>query len=171
MNNEDKDHIELKSNNKSDFDSKQKKSNSGKKLYRNPDKKVLGSVCSGLADYFGVSVLMVRFFWLILSLFFFIGFFIYIIFWIAIPSKKTLESNIDSNRDKSNSTKGVAKNSFSLVGLIIIGCFLGLWGGWEFGQTLHSKGSIITFMLSLSGSVTGGILGAIAGVRIVSKNN
>ncbi|MDX5585343.1 MAG: PspC domain-containing protein [Aureibaculum sp.] len=176
MNNQNKDHIELNSDNKSDFDLKQKKSNSTKKLYRNTNKKVFGGVCSGLADYFGISVLLVRILWLILFLFYFIGFIIYIILWIAIPNKKKLESdldksNIDSNRDKSNSTNGVVKNIFSLIGLIITGCFLGLWGGWEYGQTLDSKGTIITVMIALSGSVIGGVLGSIVGVIIVSKNN
>ena len=93
MSNQNNDDFELKSNNKSDSDLKQKKSNSNKKLYRNTNKKVLGGVCSGLADYFGVSELLVRILWLILSLFFCIGFIIYIILWIAIPNKKNLESD------------------------------------------------------------------------------
>lgn len=149
----------------------QKKINSTKKLYRNTKDKVLGGVCSGLADYFGFSILLVRILWLILSLFFFVGFIIYTGLWIGIPNKKNIESDIDSNHDKSNSTKEVVKNSFSLIGLIIIGSFLGLWGGWEYGQTLDSKGSIITLMIALSGFVIGGIIGSIIGVKIVSKNN
>ena len=175
MNRQNKDHIELKSNKKSDFDSK-KKINSAKKLYRNPNKKVLGGVCSGLADYFGVSVLLLRILSLILSIFYCIGIIIYVGLWIGIPIKKNIESDldksdIDSNRDKSNSTTAVVKNASSLIGFIIIGCFLGLWAGWVFGQTLDSKGSIITLMIALSGSVIGGVLGSIFGVIVVSKNN
>lgn len=155
----------------------QKKSNSNKKLYRNTNKKVLGGVCSGLADYFGVSELLVRILWLILSLFFCIGIIIYIILWIAIPDKKYLESDLDksdnnSNREKSNSTKGVVKNSFSILGIIVIGCFLGFLGGWEYGRSLGYTGgkSIGTLMTALSGFVFGGVLASIIGVIIVSKN-
>ncbi len=116
-----------------------------------------------------------RILWLILSLFFFIGFIIYIGLWIGIPNKKNLESDLDKsdfdlNRDKPNSTKGVVKNSFSLIGLIITGCVLGFWGGWEYGL-LDSEGNIVTLMIALAGSLIGGILGSIAGVMIVSKNN
>ncbi|MEH6538392.1 MAG: PspC domain-containing protein [Psychroserpens sp.] len=177
MNNQDKDHVELKSNNKSDFDLKQKNSNSTKKLYRNTNKKVFGGVCSGLADYFGISVLLVRIIWLILSLFFFIGFIIYIGLWIGIPNNIYIESDldksdIDSNREKSNSTKEVVKNSFSILGIIILGCVLGFWGGWEYGRSLGYTGgeSIGTLMLALSGFVFGGVLASIIGVIIVSKN-
>lgn len=177
MSNQNNDDFELKSNNKSDSDLKQKKSNSNKKLYRNANKKVLGGVCSGLADYFGISELLVRILWLILSLFFCIGFIIYIILWIAIPNKNILESDLDkpdmdSNRDKSNSTNGVVKNIFLLIGFIIIGCVLGFWGGWEYGRSLGYTGgeSIGTLMIALSGFVFGGVLASIIGVIIVSKN-
>ena len=176
MSNQNNDDVELKSNNKSDSDLKQKQSNSTKKLYRNTNKKVFGGVCSGLANYFGISVILVRILWLILSIFFCIGIIIYIILWIAIPDKKYLESDLDksdnnSNRDKSNSTKGVVKNSFSILGIIIIGCVLGFWGGWEYGRSLGYTGgeSIGTFMIALSGFVIGGVLASIIGVIIVSK--
>ena len=53
MNSQDKDHIELKSNNKPDLDLKQKKSNSTKKLYWNTNKKVFGGV---LASIIGVII-------------------------------------------------------------------------------------------------------------------
>lgn len=177
MNNQNKDHIESNSNNKSDIDLKQKKSNSTKKLYRNTDKKVFGGVCSGLADYFGVSVILTRIIWLLLSLFFFIGFIIYIGLWIGIPNKIYIESDFDksdndSNRDKSNSTKEVVENSFSILGIIILGCALGFWGGWEYGRSLGYTGSesIGTLMIALFGFVFGGVLASIIGVIIISKN-
>ncbi|WP_082591040.1 PspC domain-containing protein [Sediminicola sp. YIK13] len=177
MSNQNNDDVELKSNNKSDSDLKQKKSNFTKILYRNTNKKVFGGVCSGLANYFGISVILVRILWLILSIFFCFGIIIYIILWIAIPDKKYLESDLDksdnnSNRDKSNSTKEVVKNSFSVLGIIVIGCFLGFWGGWEYGRSLGYTGgeSMGTLMIALSGFVFGGVLASIIGVIIVRKN-
>lgn len=153
-----------------------KKINSTKKLYRNTNKKVLGGVCSGLADYFGISELLLRILSLILSIFYCIGIIIYVGLWIGIPIKKNIESDLDKSdinsiRDKSNSTTSVVKNASSLIGFIIIGCFLGLWCGWVFGQTLDSKGSIITVMIALSSSAIGSVLGSIVGVLVVSKNN
>lgn len=57
----------------------------GKKLMRDPDDKVLGGVCSGLAHYFGMEPK-----WLRLLLVFFVlvggsGFLVYIILWIVMP--------------------------------------------------------------------------------------
>ena len=86
-----------------------------------------------------------------------------------IELKSNTESDFDLIRDKPNSTKGIVKNSFSLLGLIIIGCLLGFWGGWEFGL-LDSEGNIITLMIALAGCLIGGVIGAIVGVIIVSKN-
>jgi len=58
-----------------------------KKLYRDEYHKVLGGVCSGLADYFEMDVTVVR---LLFAFTFFImgiGFIPYIILWIVLPKK------------------------------------------------------------------------------------
>jgi len=58
-----------------------------KKLYRDEYHKVLGGVCSGLADYFDMDVTVVR---LLFAFTFFImgvGFIPYIILWIVLPKK------------------------------------------------------------------------------------
>lgn len=72
-----------------------------KKLFRNPDNKVLGGVCSGLAAYTSIDTTLVRVLFVILFLGFSIlgihfgggGFmiFAYIIMWIAIPEARTVE--------------------------------------------------------------------------------
>ena len=57
--------------------------NNTKRLYRDEQNKVLGGVCSGIANYFGIEPLVVRILW-----FFLIGVNIlaYLILWIAVPS-------------------------------------------------------------------------------------
>jgi phage shock protein PspC (stress-responsive transcriptional regulator) len=57
--------------------------NRPKRLYRDEQNKVLGGVCSGIANYFGIEPLVVRILW-----FFLIGINIlaYLILWIAVPS-------------------------------------------------------------------------------------
>jgi len=64
----------------SNFDSS---NNRPKRLYRDEQNKVLGGVCSGIANYFGIEPLAVRILW-----FFLIGVNIlgYLILWIAVPS-------------------------------------------------------------------------------------
>lgn len=65
-----------------------------KKLYRNPDDKVIGGVASGLAAYFGVEVVYTR-----LALAFLIlaggsGFLIYLILWIITPVASSITERI-----------------------------------------------------------------------------
>lgn len=67
-----------------------------KRLYRNPSDKVLGGVCSGLASYFNIDVLIVR-------VLFVLGFLLsagtivtlgYLILWIAIPKAILTEQKL-----------------------------------------------------------------------------
>lgn len=61
----------------------------GKKLMRDPDDKMLGGVCSGLAHYFGIEPVWIR---VILVLFFLLGgsgVLAYIVLWIVMPVAKT----------------------------------------------------------------------------------
>jgi phage shock protein C len=61
------------------------------RLYRNPFDKVLGGVCSGIANYFDVDPVILRLIFAVLFLTFGIGFLAYIIAWIVIPMAKTPE--------------------------------------------------------------------------------
>ncbi|HSQ48029.1 MAG TPA: PspC domain-containing protein, partial [Lutibacter sp.] len=56
-----------------------------KKLYRDLNHKILGGVCAGLATYFGISIILTRIIWLLLSIFFGVGFIAYVVMWIVIP--------------------------------------------------------------------------------------
>jgi phage shock protein C len=66
-----------------------------KKLYRNEYHKVIGGVCSGLAEYFEMDVTVVR---LLFAFTFFImgvGFIPYIILWIVLPKKGFMYNNFN----------------------------------------------------------------------------
>ncbi|MEJ7611041.1 MAG: PspC domain-containing protein [Ferruginibacter sp.] len=69
-----------------------------KRLFRDENHKILGGVCSGVANYFGIDVVIVRIVFLILLFSFGIGFIPYIILWIAVPS--TASTEIGSLRKK-----------------------------------------------------------------------
>ncbi len=59
-----------------------------KRLYRSQDK-VLGGVCSGIAEYLGLDVTLVRIGYLLLSILSaaFPGVLVYIILWIIMPER------------------------------------------------------------------------------------
>jgi phage shock protein PspC (stress-responsive transcriptional regulator)/serine/threonine protein kinase len=61
-----------------------------RKLFRNPDDKKLGGVCSGLALYLGIDPAMMRLIFLISFFFFGTGLFIYLLLWIILPEAKTV---------------------------------------------------------------------------------
>jgi len=60
-----------------------------KRLYRNPDDKIAGGVCSGIASYFNIDPIWVRLL-LIISIFIFgTGVFLYLILWMIMPEANT----------------------------------------------------------------------------------
>ncbi len=68
--------------------SKTWESTTQKRLYRDEQNKVLGGVCSGIANYFNIDPLIVRILWIFLIGLNIIG---YVILWIAVPSSSVKE--------------------------------------------------------------------------------
>lgn len=72
-----------------------------KRFYRNPDNRVLGGVCGGLAAYFKIDPVVIRLIYAVLALgltivgplhvSFFFMMVLYIVLWIVIPEAKTVE--------------------------------------------------------------------------------
>lgn len=62
-----------------------------KRLFRNENDKVIGGVCSGLANYFGIDVVIVRIIFAILFFSFGFGILPYLILWVAVPSTASAE--------------------------------------------------------------------------------
>lgn len=60
-----------------------------KKLFRDPDDKKIGGVCSGLSLFLGIDVVLIRIIFLIALLFVGGGFWAYVIFWIVAPEART----------------------------------------------------------------------------------
>lgn len=58
-----------------------------KRLFRNSHDKKIAGVCSGLADYFNIDATVVRIIFLIALLCGSLGFWAYLIVWIAAPEK------------------------------------------------------------------------------------
>jgi phage shock protein PspC (stress-responsive transcriptional regulator) len=75
-----------------------------RRMFRNPDDKVVGGVCSGLSNYFGIDdplwlrVIMVTF----LFISFGTAFWIYVILWIIIPEAKTASDKLQMKGEPVN---------------------------------------------------------------------
>ena len=63
--------------------------NTPKKFFRDTDDKKIAGVCSGLALYFGIDVVIIRVVFLIALFFGTAGFWVYIAIWIAAPETRT----------------------------------------------------------------------------------
>lgn len=74
----------------------------GKKLYRDPDHRVLGGVCSGLGAYFDIDPVFIR---LIFVLLLFIGgssVLIYLILWIVVPKARNIAQRLEMKGEEVN---------------------------------------------------------------------
>src|SRR5690606_25986314 len=60
-----------------------------RRLYRNPNDKMLGGVCSGIANYFDIDPVIVRLVFAIMFLTAGIGLLAYILTWIIVPVART----------------------------------------------------------------------------------
>ena len=60
-----------------------------KRMYRNPEDKIIGGVCSGIATYLETDPVLFRILFVLFAAFFGVGFFVYIGLWIALPAAKT----------------------------------------------------------------------------------
>ncbi len=121
----------------------------GHRLYRDENDKILGGVCSGLAHYFNVDVVVVRVIFAILFFSAGIGFIPYIILWVVVPSTATQQiGSVRKKLYRDTDNKYVAgvcsglANYFGIKTWIPRVLFLipllsfiskwGRWGGWEF---------------------------------------
>ena len=76
-----------------------------RKLSRNTMNKVIGGVCSGLAEFFGLDLALVRIAFVIAFMFASFGFWLYIILWIVLP--------VDGQQPTANSQQPIALVPFA----------------------------------------------------------
>ncbi|HBH85818.1 MAG: hypothetical protein A2X05_13025 [Bacteroidetes bacterium GWE2_41_25] len=56
-----------------------------KRLYRNPDDTIISGVCGGIGAYLNTDPVLLRILFVIFTVFFGVGFFVYLILWVALP--------------------------------------------------------------------------------------
>lgn len=102
-----------------------------RKLSRNPMNRVIGGVCSGLAEYFGLDTALVRIAFVIAFMFASFGFWIYIILWAILPvsGQQTIDngqpsesvSEAESVIKSESKVKSIFAGSFViLIGLLFL---------------------------------------------------
>ncbi len=118
------------------------------RLYRNEDDKILGGVCSGLANYMGIDPVIMRIIFVVL---FGALFWVYILLWIIVPSK-SIQSNITKRLYRSTDDKMIAGVAGGLAAYfhidtwiprlifvlpfilgLVSGSFNDFWFDWDFG--------------------------------------
>jgi len=103
-----------------------------KKLQRDTTNKVIGGVCSGLANYFNIDAALLRVLFVLMFLCASAGFWLYIILWLVMPAGQGVQNEAshfvssDDTTEVSEETQSESvkspKNKGSLVaGLILIG--------------------------------------------------
>jgi phage shock protein PspC (stress-responsive transcriptional regulator) len=93
-----------------------------KKLQRDTQHKVIGGVCAGLANYFGMDATLLRLLLAFMILFAGTGLWLYIILWIVMPAGRFEPSSDGVETFVSETSQAPKKNSGSMViGLTFIG--------------------------------------------------
>ncbi|MBN1122173.1 MAG: PspC domain-containing protein [Anaerolineae bacterium] len=82
-----------------------------KKLYRSHENRIIGGVCTGLGDYFGVDPVLIRLVFVALALVNGMGILAYLILWLIVPEKgagelageDVVHANINDIRQRASS--------------------------------------------------------------------
>ena len=90
-----------------------------RRLERNPMNKVIGGVCSGLAEFFGLDIALVRIAFVIAFLFASFGFWLYIILWIVLP-ERSQQPTTNSQQPIANSQQSESKVKSIFAGAFVI---------------------------------------------------
>ncbi len=97
-----------------------------KRLFRDPDHKAVGGVCSGIAAYFNVDIIWIRLAMFLLLFFGGLSFWVYIILWIVIPEAKTTADKLAMHGEKidiNNISKTVKEEAEQLKNRVSSGNF------------------------------------------------
>jgi phage shock protein PspC (stress-responsive transcriptional regulator) len=75
---------------------------SSQRLYRDPDKRYLGGVCSGIAAWLGVTPLAIRLVFFVIAVFYGISLAVYFLLWIFLPKAKTTAQKLEMRGEPVN---------------------------------------------------------------------
>lgn len=98
-----------------------------KKLFRTVNNRVMSGVCSGFGLYFNIDAVLVRFIWILLTIFEpFVGLLAYFVCAIAIPDENNISvdytiSDYDNKRRDNYNKENAKNNDSKSLGLVLVG--------------------------------------------------
>lgn len=100
-----------------------------KKLQRDVQNKVIGGVCSGLANYFDIDPTLLRVLFVVMFLCASAGFWLYLILWIVLPARQGGSTNYYVSPDgttevSSEETRDLVKEPIQNKGALVAGLIL-----------------------------------------------
>jgi phage shock protein C len=107
---------------------------SGKRLFRSKKQRVIGGVCGGIGEYFGVDPVIIRLAWILFCLAGGAGVLFYIIAWIVIPPATDyvdVQSVPPGGAQPSASTTPVSSSGYPgalTIALAVLGAVLVMYG-------------------------------------------
>ena len=90
------------------------------RFYRDSKNKVLGGVCSGLANYFNLDVALLRVLFVVAFLFASFGFWLYIILWIVAPTDGQQTMDQESETKQMPMSESVSATSSLIAGIAVM---------------------------------------------------
>ena len=71
-------------------------------MYRDPDARIIGGVCSGLGAYWNIDPTLIRIVFIVLAIFGLAGVLIYLILWIVLPEASTVAQKLEMRGEPVN---------------------------------------------------------------------
>ncbi len=154
-------------------------SSRSRKMFRNPDDKIIAGVCGGIATYLNTDPVWIRILFVIFTFFFLIGLFVYLALWIAVPladSENRKKEMYGTNHFHKDPTGGIEYpyrtesrlgNAFNAIfralgkaGFIIIRIFLIAFGVcFVIGGFLALTAFVMVFIFKYPGAFSTDITG------------
>ena len=87
------------------------------RMYRDPDRRIIGGICAGIGSYWNVDPWIIRIIFVILAIIGGLGILIYLILYIVLPEAKTTSQKIEMKGEPLNlkNIKDAIKNEFETV--------------------------------------------------------
>ena len=126
-----------------------------RRFFRNPDDKMLGGICSGIANYFDIDIVWVRLAFVLLIFAYSSGIWIYIILWIVIPEAKSAADKLQMKGEPvtvSNIQKNV-KEEMEALKRRMDEMSGGKKSGTVIGRIFEAIGSVFLFIFKLIGKI------------------
>ncbi|TRZ41086.1 PspC domain-containing protein [Robertkochia solimangrovi] len=147
---------------------------SAKKLFRDPDNKYVGGVCSGLGYYLGIDVLWVRLIFIITTIVSAgFGIIAYILFWVLVPEASTTSEKISMTGEPvniSNIEKKIKEGFDNVADKVKSVDYDRMGKNVKDGSRtfFDTVGNILVFLLKIIGKFIGIILLLVAAVALIA---